>query len=302
MKAAVLHEYGPPKNLKYEDFPDPKPGKGEVLVRVLAASINPVDWKMRSGEAKELFPVEFPGIIGRDVAGIVQDVGEDVQGFTEGDHVFALSRHTYAELCVVPASDLAKVPESLEIPVASTVPLVSTTGDQLIRRAMDVKADQTILLTGATGSVGRVALYCAIELGAKVIAGVRKKQREEAVALGAIEAIDLSDADDLARLGFVDGVADTIGGAIGTTLLGKVKPGGVFGSVLGPPVGVALHPTVNVKAMMAKPDPEAMVHYAEALRDGKLKLPIDSMLPLAKASEAHALAERGAAGKLILLA
>lgn len=302
MKAVVLHEYGSPKNLKYEDFPDPLPSKGEVLVRVLAASVNPVDWKMRSGAAKEMFPVEFPGILGRDLAGIVQAIGEGVEGFVEGDRVFALARKTYAELCVVPASVLAKIPEGLEIPVASAVPLVAVTGDQLIRKALNVQPGQTILLTGATGSVGRMALYCALELGAKVIAGVRKKQKDEARDLGAIEAIDLEDKDDLARVGLLDAVADTVGGPVGTALLGKVKPGGVFGSLVGPPQGAVFHPTVNVQAMRAEPDAQAIAHYAEAIRDGKLVLPIDRMVPLADAAEAHVTGEKGGVGKIVLLA
>src|ERR1700761_2434140 len=153
MKAVVLHEYGPPKNLKYEDCKEPNPGPGEIQVRVLAASINPVDLKMRSGAAKERFPVEFPGILGRDVAGLVQKVGEGVEGFVQGDRVFALAWHTYAEFCVVKASELAKIPEGLEIPAASTVPLVSVTGDQLIRQAAGLQQGQTVVLTGALGSV-----------------------------------------------------------------------------------------------------------------------------------------------------
>ena len=199
MKAAVLHEYGGPSKLRLEEFPDPLPGPGEVRLRVLATSINPVDWKMRSGEAKERFPVEFPGVLGRDVAGIVESLGPNVQGFAEGDKVFALAHHTYAELCVVKASELAHIPEGLDMTAASTVPLVSLTGDQLVRLATEVQPGQTILLTGATGSVGRCALFSALELGAKVIAAVRKKNLDEARSLGAIVAIDLDDDDELGQ-------------------------------------------------------------------------------------------------------
>ena len=300
MKAAVLHEYGGPGKLKYEDFDDPKPGPGEVLVRVEAASLNPVDWKMRSGEAKERFPVEFPAVLGRDLAGIVRAVGEGVKGFAEGDKVFALSQHTYAELCVVKATDLAKVPEGLDLIAASTVPLVSVTGDQLIRKAVDVQPGQTILLTGATGSVGRCALFCALEIGAKVIAGVRKRQLDEARSLGAIAAVDLDDADEIASVGFVDAVADTVGGKLGPKLLSKVKPGGAYGSLVGPPQRAALNPLVRVNAMMAVPDAAAIVHYAEALRDGKLSIPVAHVMPLSKAGEAQALGEKGGVGKLVL--
>lgn len=301
MKAVVLHEYGTPSKLKYEDFEDPKPGPGEVRVRVLAVSVNPVDWKVRSGEAKERFPLTFPAILGRDVAGVVESIGEGVQGFHEGDRVFALAHSTYAELCVVKASELAHMPEGLEVTVAGAVPLVALTGDQLIREATEVQAGQTILLTGATGSVGRCAMFAALEIGAKVIAGVRKKQKDEAMALGAVAAIDLEDHAELASLGLVDGVADTVGGKLGPALLAKVRPGGAYGTLLGPPQGAILHPLARVKPMMAQPRPETVAHYGQAVRDGKLKLPVSQVLPLHDAAAAQAKAEKGGVGKIILV-
>ncbi len=301
MKAVVLHEYGSSSKLHYEDFEDPKPGPGEVRVRVLAVSVNPVDWKMRSGEAKAMFPVQFPGILGRDVAGVVESLGEGVEGFHEGDRVFAMARKTYAELCVVKASELAHLPEGLETTLAGAVPLVALTGDQLIRRACEVQAGQTVLLTGATGSVGRCALFAALEIGAKVIAGVRRKQKDEALALGAVAAVDLEDHSDLASLGFVDAVADAVGGKLGPALLAKVKPGGAYGTLLGPPQGAALHPLVRIKPMSAQPDPAALVHYGEAVRSGKLTLPVSEILPLAEAAAAQARAEKGGVGKIVLV-
>ena len=300
MKAVVLHEYGPPSKLKYEDFPDPRPGRGEVLVAVRAASINPIDFKMRSGVAKEHFPVTFPAILGRDVAGIVRELGEVVKDFAVGDRVFALAWGTYAELCVVKASELAKIPDGLDMTVAAAVPLVSVTGDQLIRKATAVQPGQTIVLTGALGSVGRCALFAASEIGANVIAGVRKSQLVEAKSLGATEAIDLSDDSAIAKLGTVDGVADTVGGDVAPKLLSKVKAGGNYGSVLGPPKDAALHPTVNIKPMTAQPDPATYIHYGEAIRDGKLQIPIDRIVPLSDAAEAQAAAEKGGVGKIIL--
>jgi NADPH:quinone reductase-like Zn-dependent oxidoreductase len=148
--------------------------------------------------------------------------------------------------------------------------------------------------------VGRCALFAALEIGAKVIAGVRKKQMDEAVSLGAIAAIDLDDDKSIASLGIVDAVADTVNHDVAAKLIAKVKPGGIFASVLGPPSNAALHPTIQVNAIMAVPDPKTVVHYAEAIRDGKLKLPIDRILPLADAGEAQAVAEKGGVGKIIL--
>lgn len=301
MKAVVLHEYGSPSKLIYEDFPDPTPARGEVLIRVHAVSINPIDWKMRSGAAKDRFPVTFPAILGRDVAGVVRELGANVKGFKAGDRVFALSHSTYAELCVVKATDLALIPEGVDITTAATVPLVSVTGDQLIRRGAKVESGQTIVITGTLGSVGRCALFAALEIGAKVIAGVRKNQFDQAIALGATAAIDLSDDKSIASLGIVDAVADTLNGEIATKLIAKVKPGGIFASVVGPPSNAALHPTIQVNPIMATPDPKTFIHYAEAIRDNKLKIPVDRIMPLADAAEAHAIAEKGGiTGKIIL--
>jgi NADPH:quinone reductase-like Zn-dependent oxidoreductase len=308
MKAVVLHEYGPPKNLKWDDVEDPKPGDGEVLVSVHAASVNPIDWKMRSGAAKEHFPVEFPAILGFDLAGVVREVGPHVTGFTVGDRVFARAPRAYAELAVVKAAELALIPgpvgskPGLDVTTAAAVPLVSTTGDQLIREAAKVQKGQTVLLTGALGSVGRMALYAAQEIGAKVIAGVRKSQIDEVLKLGAAAAIDIGDEDELAKLGLVDAVADTIGGELATKLIAKVKPGGSFGSVTGPVANAALHPTVTVTAIGSHPDPAVYVLYGEAIRDGKLDLPVDRVLPMADAAEAHRVGEKGGVGKIVLTA
>jgi NADPH:quinone reductase-like Zn-dependent oxidoreductase len=300
MKAVVLHEYGPPSNLKYEDFPDPRPGPGEVLVAVRAAGVNPIDWKLRSGAAQKLYPLTFPAILGYDVAGTVRELGEGVKDFAIGDRVFAMTVATYAELCVVKAEELAKIPEGLEMTTAAAVPLVSITGDQLIRKGTVVQPGQTILLTGAVGNVGRCALFAAKEIGAKVIAGVRKSQIEEAKSLGATEAIDLSDDAAIARLGTVDGVADTVGGDIAPKLLAKIKPGGNYGSVLGPPKDAALHPTVNIRPIMSKANAATYIHYGEAIRDKKLSMPIDRIVPLSDAAAAQAAAEKGGVGKIIL--
>jgi NADPH:quinone reductase-like Zn-dependent oxidoreductase len=304
MKAIVLHEYGGPEKLKYEDFPDPIPGEGEVLVRLAATSVNPVDIKMRSGEAKERFPVQFPGILGRDVAGIVRALGPKVDGmgFAPGDKVIAFASATYAELVVVKATDLTHLPEGLDLIEAAALPLVTLTGEQLISRGAKIQAGQTILVTGAVGGVGRSAVHTAKKAGAKVIAGVRKKQLKEAGELGADQVLALDDEDAMAKLGFLDAVADTVGGETAQTLIAKVKQGGVFASVLGPPANATLHPTVRVEGVRAVPDAATLRTLAEDVLAGRFKIPIDRMLPLEKAGEAHAAAEKGGIGKVLLLA
>ena len=301
MKAVVLHEYGGPDKLKWEDFEDPKVGGGEVLIRLSASSVNPVDYKMRSGAAKELFPIEFPGIIGRDVSGIVREVGPGVTGFEPGDKVMAFANHCYAELVVVAASEATHVPEGLDVVEAAALPLVTLTGEQLITLGTKIQAGQTVLIAGAAGAVGRAAVWTAKKAGALVIAGVRKKQLEEAAELGADATLALDDKDAMAKVGFVDAVADAVGGETAELLIAKVKQGGIFASVLGPPKNAKMHPTVHVEVVRAKPDAAALEVLAEDVVSGRLKIPIDRMIPLSDAGEGQAAAEKGGIGKVLLL-
>ena len=191
MKAVVLHEYGGPEKLKYEDVPDPVAGAGEVLVRVSASSVNPIDYKMRSGAAKERYPVEFPAILGRDISGVVRAIGEGVTGFAPGDKVMALTWKAYAELVVVPATELTLVPQGLDLVEAAALPLVTLTGEQLITVGTKIQQEQTVLVSGAVGSVGRSAVWTAKKAGAIVIAGVKKSQLKEAEGLKAEQVLAL---------------------------------------------------------------------------------------------------------------
>ncbi len=151
MKAIVLHQYGGPEVLKFEEYPDPVPGPGEVLLRVVASSVNPTDYKRRAGLTKDFYPIKFPGRIGVDVSGTVIKIGPDVKGFSVGEQVFAMADDTYAELCVVKAANLAKVPAGLDPTEAAALPLVTTTGNELMS-ATGAKPSQTVLVTGAGGA------------------------------------------------------------------------------------------------------------------------------------------------------
>src|ERR1700733_13449503 len=165
MKAVVVHQYGGPEVLKCEDYPDPIAGPGEVLVRVAATSVNPIDYKRRAGLATARDPIIFPGVIGTDLAGIVVKLGPGVEGFSAGEQVFAVADNTYAELCVVGADILAKVPKGLDLIEAAALPLVTTTGNELIA-ATGIKAGQTVMVVGAVGNVGRSAVFTAKQRGA----------------------------------------------------------------------------------------------------------------------------------------
>ena len=301
MKAVVVHQYGGPEVLKFEEYPDPVPGPGEVLVRVAATSVNPRDYKQRAGSLKESYPIQFPGVIGVDIAGTVVKIGTGVDGFSAGDQVFAMAANTYAELCVVKADILVKVPKGLDLIQAAALPLVTTTGNQLIS-ATGIKAGQTVLVVGAAGNVGRSAVFTAKQRGAVVIAGVLKSQMNEARTVGPDQLVATDDDNAIANLPLLDVVADTVNGKTAEKLIAKVKPGGVFASVVEPPQNAGRYPSVKVVPVVATADAKTLQFMAEAVRDGKLVIPISQKLPLSEAGDGQAAAERGAAGKILLVA
>ncbi|MFY9792533.1 MAG: NADP-dependent oxidoreductase [Candidatus Sulfotelmatobacter sp.] len=303
MKAVVVHQYGGPEVLKFEDYPDPVPGPGEVLVRVAATSVNPIDYKRRAGLTKDFYPMQFPSLIGVDIAGTVVKIGPGVEGFSAGDQVFAMADNTYAELCVVKAAVLVKVPKGLDLIQAAALPLVTITGNQLMS-ATGIKAGQTVLVVGAAGNVGRSAVFTAKERGATVIAGVLKRQMQtdEAKTVGADRVVATDDDAAIANLPPLDAVADTVGGKTAEKLIAKVKPGGVYASVVEAPQNGAKYPSVKVEHVFSKFDRKTLEFMAEAVRDGKLVIPISQKLPLSEAAKAQAAAEKGGTGKILLVA
>jgi NADPH:quinone reductase-like Zn-dependent oxidoreductase len=301
MKAVVVHEYGNPEVLKYEDFPSPVLRPAEVLIHIAATSINPIDLKIRSGAVRKQVPLSFPAVLGLDVSGTVEDVGPGVTNFAYGDKVFAHSVQTYATHCVVKAQNLAKIPKELDTIDAAALPTVTTTGAQLAELALKHGAGETVLITGAVGNVGRSAMCVAKEKGATVIAGVRKNQVDEALASGADQAVALDDESALEALQSVDSIADTIGGPIADRLIVKVKPGGIFASVLGGPAAAASNPQVQVKTMRVKQDPIGLLRMAYAVVERRLTIPMGPRYALKDAAKAHAAAENGVAGKILLV-
>jgi NADPH:quinone reductase-like Zn-dependent oxidoreductase len=302
MKAVVLHEYGGPDKLRYEEWDDPQAGDGQILIRVSAAGINPIDWKIRSGAMKTFMPLELPTILGYDYSGVVRSVGKGVEGYAEGDRVFGRAGKCYAELLLGDLAGLAKLPKGLDLIQAAALPVVLNTGQQLIVQAGKVQSGQTVVITGALGSVGRTAVWVAKKLGARVIAGVRSSQKKAAEELEADTLLALDNRQEMDSLGVVEVVADTIGSDVGNMLMAKVKPGGTYASVVGPPPNAKLHPTVKVEAFGSHPDAANMRSLAEEIASGKFKIPIDRMIPLADAAKAHAEAEKGGIGKVLLLA
>jgi NADPH:quinone reductase-like Zn-dependent oxidoreductase len=304
MKAVVLHEYGGPEKLKFEDnVAEPQISANTVLIATVAASVNPIDWKLRSGMMQKIYPLTFPAVLGRDVGGVVRAVGANVTQFKIGDRVLALSNATYAELVAVDASEVTHLPDGVDLVEAAAIPLISLTGDQLVRRATNVKQGQVVLITGALGSVGRAAVHTAKKLGALVIAGVRGKELDDARSLGVSDVLAIDDDKAIESFPLVDAIADTVGGDVAAKLIARVKQGGSFGyTAVLPESAAAQNPTLKITRVSAQPDPSKVREFADDVRDGKFVLPIGRRMPLSEAAEAHVLGQKGGIGKILLLA
>jgi NADPH:quinone reductase-like Zn-dependent oxidoreductase len=304
MKAVVLHEYGGPEKLKFEDnVPEPQTGGNTVLIAAAAASVNPIDWKVRSGMRQKDLPLSFPAILGRDVSGVVKAVGANVKHFKPGDRVLALSNATYSELVAVDDTDVTHLPDGADLADSAAIPLIALTGDQLVRIATNVQKGQVVLVTGALGSVGRAALHAAKKIGAQVIAGVRGKELDEARSLGVSAVLAIDDDKAIEKFRLVDGIADTVGGEVAAKLIAKVKQSGSFGyTAVLPESAAAQNPGVKITRVFAQPDPSKVREFADDVRDGKFVLPIGRRMQLRDAAEAHVLGEKGGIGKIVLLA
>jgi NADPH:quinone reductase-like Zn-dependent oxidoreductase len=303
LKAVRIHEYGDPEELRYEDdVPEPILTADSVLIEAAAASINPIDWKIRSGARQKDFPLKLPAILGRDVSGVVRAVGANIRTFKPGDRVLAFADATYAELVAVEGTVLTHLPDGLDLIEAAAIPLAVLTGDQLVRLSTQVQRGQTLIVSGALGSVGRAAVHTAKKLGARVIAGVRARQLSEARALDVADTLAIDDDAAVAKYPAVDAVSDTVGGEVAAKLFGKVRDGGHFGYASVVPDSVAkTNPKVSVTRVFAQPDASKVREFADDVRDRKFHLEIGMRLPLREAARAHALAQKGGTAKIILL-
>jgi NADPH:quinone reductase-like Zn-dependent oxidoreductase len=279
----------------------PKYGENEVLVKVRATSVNPIDLKLRSGAAKSRMPLTLPAILGRDLSGEVAETGRSVTGFPKGMRVMALTNRTYAEYTVATADVLAPIPEALSFEQAASLPLVTTTGSQLIERAVKPKAGQTVLVTGALGGVGRTAVHVAHKHGARVLAGVRLREKEEAAKLEVEGVVAIDSEEEIGQLHDLDAIADTIGGTTIQRLLKTIRKGGVLGSVLGQPEGADKY-DMHVEAFMAQPDASRLYQLADDVARHEFSIPIARTMKLNEIQEAHRIFERGGlSGKIVLI-
>ena len=306
MRVMQFDKYGPPEVFYAADVDRPQPGAGEVLIELKAIGTNPADTYGRFGKYASRGAVKFPRVVGLDGAGIVAAVGDGVTEFRVGDRVVASTKTgSYATYALALTKSTAKLPDGFDFEMAAALPCAGLTGVQLVEEGLPkLKSGQTVMITGATGSVGRFAVYAARAKGAKVVAAVRAAYIDEAKALGAEKAI-ATDTDLPAGLR-VDHVADTIGGKVAAKLCQALAPGGTIITSVTAPDGSA---GIDAAGLPSPPvhlqyhhDGKRFAQIIADVKAGKVSMPIAQKLPLKDAAEAHRLLEKGGnSGKIILI-
>jgi NADPH:quinone reductase-like Zn-dependent oxidoreductase len=307
MKAVRTHNYGGPEVLKYEDTPRPQVvAPTEMLIRVHAAGLNPVDSAIRDGQVKEIFPVKFPWIPESDVSGVVEEVGGNVTRFKTNDEVFALLNPAkggaYAEYVVVRESDVALKPKSLQHIRAAAIPVAAITAWNALFETGQLQAGQRVLIHGGAGGVGHFAVQLSKRKGAHVIATASAKNHELIFELGADEVIDYhaQKFENVARN--VDIVLDTIGSDTQERSWKVLKKGGILVSIVRPP-SEEMAKAVSVRGAMlqSRPDGAKLAEIAKIFDSGNLAPVIDRILPLSEARRAQELSQSGhTRGKIVL--
>src|ERR1700757_1984182 len=305
MKAIVIHEYGGPNVLKYEDVPRPEPKRDQILVRVVAAGVNPVDGMIRSGmfaNEKRAFPV----ILGGDVAGVVEKVGNKITKFKAGDPVFAYvsldNSGGYAQYALVTEREAAPKPKSLTYVEAAAVPIVAMTAWQALIDTAKLSAGQTVLIHGGSGGVGSFAIQIARARGAKVIATASTANQDLVKQLGADVAIDYTKQkfEDIAK--DVDVVLDSIGTNTLARSYGVVKKGGIVVSLVARPKESELEKHhIRGIALNVEPNSEELAEIGKLIDDKKIKVIVSQTFPLSEAMNAQQQVATGhARGKIVL--
>lgn len=306
MKAIRIERYGEPDVLVYGDAPRPEASSGEVLVRVFAAGVNPVDLKVREGHLKDRWKHRLPLIPGWDVSGIVEETATGVDGFRPGDEVFAhldmLRDGAYAEYVVADSASLARKPRCLSHVEAAAIPLASLTAWQTLFETAHVSAGHRVLIHGAGGSVGAFAVQFAKHHGAWVLALANRSEMEFVSSLGADEVVDYKNGAFEDSVTGVDVVLDVIGGEMQERSLKVLKRGGILVSTVQISVTEkAGDQGVEAKPFLVRPKGAQLSEIGELVEAGRLKFRVGTVLPLSSAAEAHEAVRSGRAqGKVVL--
>ncbi len=308
MRAIRIHQYGGPEVLAQVEMQRPTPGPNEVLIKVKAASVNPIDWKLRAGHMKDVFPLTFPTTLGLDVSGTIEEVGPGAARFKRGDEVYvsleAGSGGGYAEYVVAKETIVAEKPSTLDHVQAASVPVVGLTAWQALFEVAQLRADQKVLIHAAAGGVGIFAVQFAKAKGAYVIGTASSRNQAFLGDLGVDKAIDYQKTRFEDVVHDADVVLDTIGGDTQERSFKALKKGGVLVSIVQPP-SQELAAKYGVRALFygSHPSSSDLTEIARLIDSGNVKTVVETVLPLAEARRAHKLSESGhARGKIVLKA
>ena len=306
MKAVRIHRYGGPEVLVYEDAPRPEPGPGELLIKVMAAGVNPVDWKIREGRLQNRLKFPLPFIPGWDVSGIVAGSGPGVTRFKEGDEVYAHPHFSpngaYAQYTVVQESEVAHKPKSIDFVHAAAIPLCALTAWQALFDAAKLDDGQTVLIHAAAGGVGTFAVQFAKWQRARVIGTASGGNVEFIRTLGVDVPLDYMAAPFESEIRDVDVVLDTIGGETQDRSWRVLKPGGILVSIVRPPSDdhAASHHARHA-FLLVQPNADQLAEIARFVDSKKIRVVLESSPTLLQVRQAHERSQSGhVRGKIVL--
>ena len=307
MKAVRFHDYGAPGVLRYEDAPRPEPATGEVLVKVHATSVNPVDWKIRAGHLRAFREYPLPLILGWDFSGVIEAVGDDVKEWNKGDEVYGhpsiAGTGTYAEYAVAPVGTFARKPASLDHLHAAAIPLAGLTAWQALFDHAKLTAGQKVLIQAAAGGVGTFAVQFARIKGLQIAATASAENHVLLRELGAGQVIDYSTTRFEDVVHDADAVIESMGGEVRERSWKTLKKGGILVALIGPPPSKETAESYGVRQtlMWVQTNAAQLGEIASLVDAGQVRPVIDAVFPLAGAAEAHERSQTGhARGKIVL--
>ena len=302
MKAIRIHSYGHSDQMKLEETPRPAIRQDEALIRIRAAGVNPVDWKIREGFLKDIQRASFPLTLGQDFAGEIVEVGKDIRDFKVGDKVFGFASGAYAEYTTLSARELVRMPASTDAATAASLPTPGLTAFQLIVDVVQATPNLRILIHGAAGGVGSIAVQLARSKGALVSATASALDIPYLQSLGATQIIDYRSERFEQKLKDMDAVIDLIGGETLARSYPVLKPGGIIVSAVAKPDDAELQKrNLRGQSFVMKRDPSQLVQLAALVDQGVVKPKVSQVLPLSDAPRAHELSQKGKSkGKIVL--
>jgi NADPH:quinone reductase-like Zn-dependent oxidoreductase len=303
MKAVRIHEFGGPEVLKYEDVPEPQPGPGEIRIRIIAAGVNPMDWKIRKGLVGKM---PLPMIMGLDVAGVVDALGQGEVLFQPDEEVFAkvsIGEGGYAEYTVVNAMQVARKPESIGFIESAAIPTAGLAAWQALFDIAGLEKGQSVLIHGAAGGVGTFAVQFARWKGTFVVATASGTNLDFLKSIGANVVINYTNQRFEDLVCNMDVVLDTVGGDTFDRSWGVLKPGGfLVSTVASIPEGAAEEHGVRAQTLVTRADGKELTQIAEVIDEMQVKPVVTTILSLSDAQKAHELSEsRHMRGKIVLL-